>query len=169
MARPVIALDLDGVLADFRAGWQGVDVIGDPIPGAREFAEALYEFADILIYTARCGEDLNGTKATTLRRNAIRDWLEKHSIPYTDIWTGRGKPTARAYVDDCAVECAPHEAGDGPLGRIETFAKAYSRALKLCGLTTIDRREMANVLRDRLAEVEEREMKEQPADTGGEF
>lgn len=150
MKRPVIAIDLDGVLADFRAGWQGVDVIGDPIPGAREFVASIAEFADVLIYTARCGEDLNGAKSITLRRNAIRDWLEKHEIPYHEIWTGRGKPTASAYVDDHAVECRPQES-ELASQRARAYVDALERVFYLCDMTGHNKKLPALIaLRERL-------------------
>lgn len=35
MQKKTVAVDLDGVLADYSTGWQGIEHIGDPIPGAR--------------------------------------------------------------------------------------------------------------------------------------
>lgn len=113
-----VCIDLDGVLADYSQGFQGVDVIGDPIPGSVEFTKALSEFASILIYTTRCSERVKGgnlgavpdggdSRSAEELRSTIRDWLEKHGFAYDDIWIGQGKPIASAYVDDRAVSCQP--------------------------------------------------------------
>lgn len=41
--RPVVAIDVDGVIADYSKGWQGEEHIGDPLPGAREFLQKLQD------------------------------------------------------------------------------------------------------------------------------
>ena len=113
--RPTIALDVDGVLADYRDGWKGIDHIGDPIPGAVEFTRRLAETADILIYTTRCCEEIqgrNGAKAHLLRK-IVQEWLDKHGFVYHEIWTGQGKPIFSAVIDDRAVTCRPQSGGPG--------------------------------------------------------
>jgi hypothetical protein len=107
--RPRVCVDLDGVLARYD-GWISSDHIGDPLPGAREFAEELAEIADIVIYTSRTAKDngeyeQSGTPGQ--RRVKIIEWLERHKIPYTDVYIGQGKPRVAAFVDDRAVACAP--------------------------------------------------------------
>ena len=109
--KPRVCLDLDGVLAQY-SGWEGLEQIGPPIPGALDFAWQLAEIADIVIFTSRCSLDAGG-EATTTRlsprqlRIKIIDWLEKHKFPYTDVYAGQGKPRASAFIDDRAVLCAP--------------------------------------------------------------
>lgn len=107
--RPRVCVDLDGVLARYE-GWISSDHIGDPLPGAREFAEEVAEVADIVIYTSRTAKDSGeyeqkGTPGQ--RRIRIIEWLEKHKIPYTDVYIGQGKPRVAAFVDDRAVACSP--------------------------------------------------------------
>lgn len=97
-----VALDLDGVLADYTDGFQGDDVIGLPIPGAKIALDELKRAGwTIIIYTSR------PASAT------LKQWLEKHKIPYDainyepgekDPW-GKGyrKVRAHVYVDDRAV------------------------------------------------------------------
>jgi hypothetical protein len=106
-SRPRVCVDLDGVLAKYD-GWKGAEQIGEPIPGALEFARSLNEFADIIIFTSRCSEDLASEPIDTARvRLKIIDWLDTHGFPYHDVYTGRGKPVASAFVDDRAVPCTP--------------------------------------------------------------
>lgn len=128
--RKTVCVDLDGVLADYSGGWKGLDHIGEPVPGAVEFTKRLAAFADVLVFTTRCCEDLagrNGMKAPLLRK-LVKDWLDRHGFAYHEIWTGQGKPIAAAYIDDRAVQCAPQKFG----GEAQ-FAHAVAAAQALCG------------------------------------
>jgi hypothetical protein len=120
--KPRVCLDLDGVLAKY-SGWEGLDKIGAPIPGALDFAWSLAEIADIVIFTTRCSLDTGGeAPATRLSPRQLRikiiEWLEKHKFPYTDVYTGEGKPRAAAFIDDRAVYCSP-----------QTDKNAFTKAL----------------------------------------
>jgi hypothetical protein len=111
--KPRVCLDLDGVLAQY-SGWEGLDQIGPPIPGALDFAWELAEIADIVIFTSRCSLDAGGEAPTTRLsprqlRIKIIDWLEKYKFPYTDVYAGQGKPRASAFIDDRAVYCSPQK------------------------------------------------------------
>ncbi len=111
--KPRICVDLDGVLAQYDK-WKGVDHIGEPVPGALEFAKQLAKIAEIVIFTSRCAQDvLEGSRITPgqLRIHVI-EWLEKHKFPYTDVYTGQGKPRAAAFIDDRAVTCIPQSDPD---------------------------------------------------------
>lgn len=111
--KPRICVDLDGVLAQYDK-WKGVDHIGEPVPGALEFAKQLAKIAEIVIFTSRCAQDvLEGSRITPgqLRIHVI-EWLEKHKFPYTDVYTGQGKPRAAAFIDDRAVTCSPQSDPD---------------------------------------------------------
>lgn len=114
-----VCVDLDGVLATYDK-WRGIDHIGDPVPGALEFAKKLAKFAEITIFTSRCAQDvLEGSRITPgqLRVHVI-EWLEKHKFPYTDVYIGQGKPRAAAFIDDRGVTCSP-----------QTDEKAFADAL----------------------------------------
>lgn len=106
--KPRVCVDLDGVLAVYDK-WRGIDHIGDPVPGALEFAKKLAKFAEITVFTSRCAQDvLEGSRITPgqLRIHVI-EWLEKHKFPYSDVYIGQGKPRAAAFIDDRAVTCSP--------------------------------------------------------------
>ena len=111
--KPRVCVDLDGVLAAYN-GWEGPDVIGPPLPGAKEFALSLAEFADIVVFTSRCSLDQGGeaprqpVSPAKLRLRVI-EWLEKFNFPYADVYTGQGKPRAAAFIDDRAVACTPQK------------------------------------------------------------
>ena len=130
--RPRVCVDLDGVLARYE-GWISSDHIGDPLPGAREFAEEIAEIADIVIYTSRTAKD-NGEYEQTgtpgQRRVRIIEWLEKHEIPYTDVYIGQGKPRVAAFVDDRAVACSPQTNKQAYPGAIDELRKILRRKPK---------------------------------------
>lgn len=97
--RPTIAVDIDGVIADYSAGWQGEGIIGAPLPGAKKFLERLREAGwEIIIHTTR------GT-------DEVAEYCKEHGLVYDQIndnanLRGRnpGKPIASVYLDDRAVK-----------------------------------------------------------------
>ena len=102
-----VCIDLDGVLAHYQ-GWQGHDVIGEPIDGAVEFTRKVAKFATITIHTARLrGDEDKDTKIESF----LRAWLEENQFAFDEIHTGVGKPSADAYIDDRAIGCQPQEQG----------------------------------------------------------
>ena len=104
--KKTVCVDLDGVLAEYD-GWKGVDHIGKPIAGAQEFLRRLREKYDVVIFTTRCNPEVNKPEAAHLLANRVRAWLDKHEMPYDDVYHGVGKPIAAAYIDDNAYRCEP--------------------------------------------------------------
>jgi hypothetical protein len=135
--KPRVALDLDGVLAEYD-GWEGIDEIGAPLPGAKEFAEKLAKVADIVIFTTRCSSQPGSRGAISpltpgQARIHVIDWLEKNKIPYTDVYMGEGKPRVAAIVDDRAINCRPQEdpdAFDETLTAVKQMIKRKPRKKK---------------------------------------
>jgi hypothetical protein len=109
--KPVICLDLDGVLATYE-GWYGHEHIGEPLSGAVEFTRQLARMAKVVIYTTRMkifdGDNTDIRQLAELRGH-VRSWLECHGFHYDEIYTGQGKPFACAYIDDRAIACKPQE------------------------------------------------------------
>lgn len=116
--RPRICVDLDGVLAKYD-GWRGIEHFGEPIPGAIEFTRDLSQWAEIVIYTARCNKKEDRRPIRELRE-FVRVWLDGHGFAWDEIYTSQGKPFADAYIDDRAVSCRPQ--ADGPVA-FETAAR----------------------------------------------
>jgi hypothetical protein len=130
--KPRVCLDLDGVLAQY-SGWEGLDKIGPPIPGALDFAWSLAEMADIVIFTSRCSLDTGGESPTTRLsprqlRIKIIEWLEKYKFPYTDVYTGQGKPRAAAFIDDRAVYCSPQKDKNAFKNALESTKAVLSKS-----------------------------------------
>lgn len=95
-----IAIDFDGVLADYSNGYQGKDVFGTPIPGADNATKVLKENGwRIIIYTTRPDTE------------ALRHWLKENNITYDYINENPEQPEeskgckliADIYLDDRAI------------------------------------------------------------------
>ncbi len=108
-AKATICVDLDGVLAD-RTYTKGKTDIGEPIDGAVDFTRELAKFSKILILTSRFSE-MKSTQDIENMKTTIRQWLDKHTFSYDEIWTKSAKPPAQAYIDDHGVYCCPKKEG----------------------------------------------------------
>jgi len=120
-----VCVDLDGVLAEY-GGWKGVQHIGDPIPGAREFMAALYDIPiKLCVWTTRTNPVVNKDSKLSDRELSffVDDWLTKHDIIFDYVAYGAGKPLACAYVDDRAVVCRPTK---------DVENQDYDTALAMC-------------------------------------
>lgn len=136
MSKKSVLLDLDGVLAEYR-GWQGIENIGEPKPGAVAFTHELCKLARVVIYTTRCKSFLKEGHASTGgsdpdRRPVaelvaiVKSWLDRHGFAYDEIYSGQGKPFAAAIIDDRAVPCRPQIddfAFSGALLRVEQLCE----------------------------------------------
>lgn len=110
MSRPMVCVDLDGVLAKYE-GWRGINHIGPPLPGAVEFTHELGKVARVVVFSSRCCEDNKGGLRWQVLKNLVTDWLTRHGFHFDDVWAAQGKPAASAYIDDRAVTCRPQENG----------------------------------------------------------
>jgi len=94
MAKQVIAIDLDGVLAEFRLGW-GDGSIGEPICHAKWAVKTLIKNGfEVVILTTR--ED----------KTKVLKWLYRWDFPIVEI-TNK-KPRALAYIDDRGIRFQGH-------------------------------------------------------------
>lgn len=118
--KPPIWVDLDATLARYTQ-WEGVEVIGEPLPGAREFVKDLRKDFRVGIFTCRTKADLTGRDGETPEQLAahVWAWAKSHGIRIDDVYTGQGKPFGVFYVDDRGVNCEP---------QADVFA--YDRALR---------------------------------------
>lgn len=100
-----VAIDFDGVLADYSKGYQGKDVFGALIPGADNATKVLKENGwRIIIYTTRPATD------------ALKKWLSDNNIAYDYINENPDQPEeskgckliADIYIDDRAMEFRGH-------------------------------------------------------------
>jgi hypothetical protein len=112
----IVAVDFDGVLHDFSAGWTGYIPEGDPLPGAQQFiADIISAGLTPVIHSARAD--------CAYAVDCINAWLAQWGFPALRVTC---KLSAVAYVDDRAVHCDPIR-GQG-------FPTALGDVLRLSGL-----------------------------------
>lgn len=97
--KPLLSLDLDGVIHLYESGWTSADNIADgPTPGAFQFIRDALEYFDIAIFSTRSGHP-GGVEA-------IQQWLEKWGLEaeYRErIAFPIAKPSAYLSIDDRAL------------------------------------------------------------------
>jgi capsule biosynthesis phosphatase len=97
-----IVIDLDGTISPLKGEGQTYANL-DPFPGAVEKIKALKAAGHyIILQTARnmATQDSNLGKVMKNIGKITLDWLDKHDIPYDEIYFG--KPNAHIYIDDRA-------------------------------------------------------------------
>lgn len=97
-----ISCDLDDTLTCF-TGWKGYEHIGNPRPDIVKFLRLAKKIknAYIIIYTCRVSDSSRHILSGSVE--AVKKWLNRWSIPFDEIWTGRGKPFSNLYIDDLSA------------------------------------------------------------------
>lgn len=112
MSKLIIAVDLDGVLADYSQGWQGLDKIGAPLPGAVQFTHDLGAMYEVCIHSCRCSPSAQARitgiwESKEYMAAPVIAWLDGWGFYWDVLYQGCGKPLASAYIDDNAFRCTP--------------------------------------------------------------
>jgi hypothetical protein len=100
-----VAIDLDGTILDWEKGEPyRLEKFGPLMRGARVAMESMFNAGHrIIIHTCRVNPEVNDGVEIEMARDTIADALQKHMLPYHEIWIGAGKPVADLYIDDRAV------------------------------------------------------------------
>lgn len=126
-----ICLDLDGVIAKLKMPGQHYGEL-DPIPGAPEKMRELKASGHyLIIQTARHMKTCEGNLGKVNARIAkdTLEWLERHEIPYDEIYFG--KPWAQIYIDDNGFRFSSwNEIGGDASGLPENKETKRDQALK---------------------------------------
>lgn len=116
MSKQTVSFDFDGVIPSYTSGWQGAEVIPDPIvPGIDKVirdlrAQGYY----VVVSTTRCN--------SSAARKAIREYLEANNIEVDGITSI--KEPCLVHIDDRAI-CFTGQT-DGLVEQIKNF-KPYNR------------------------------------------
>ena len=115
--KPRIAIDFDGVIHSRpKSERGGVDITGEPVPGAFNFLRHLTSAFEVVIFSARFA-GFDGQKA----KENVTDWMHGEFQKDSEAQVARGKspydaaeilarirlsatkPVARCYLDDRAI------------------------------------------------------------------
>lgn len=99
-----IAVDFDGVIHGHSKGWHDGTIYDSPVPGVAAALAKLRERFRILIYSCRAYDRIFDGIHEPSQAPQMAEYLDKHDIPYDEIYTGHGKPVAYLYIDDRAVQ-----------------------------------------------------------------
>lgn len=111
MEKQIISFDFDGVIHSYKSGWQGAEVIPDPIvPGIDKVINDLREAGYyIVVVTTRC--------SSSAARAAIRKYLEDNNIQVDGITSI--KEPCLVHIDDRTI-CFNGQT-DGLVEQIKNF------------------------------------------------
>ena len=116
----VIALDLDGVLAQYGPRQSHGGPIGAPMPGMLDLVRRLVrEGAQVVVFTARASRPIP--------RASVEQWLARHGFPALRV-THEKSPTFAVYLDDRAVRFDPHAMDPASLAAQLMTVKPYWEA-----------------------------------------
>lgn len=97
--KPIMTVDFDGVIAEYKNGWQGAHVIDEePIEGAFNFLADAVEHFHVLIFSSRCNHE-DGIEA-------MISWFVSNGLGMKTLAQLRfqpGKPSAFVMIDDRAI------------------------------------------------------------------
>lgn len=111
MGKPILCIDFDGVIHDYRRGWQDGKIYGQVMPGFFEWAVRAKERFQLVIYSSRSKtpEGIEAMKFWLVNRCV--DWLTESGQPVgmppimvlEDFTFAYEKPPAFLTIDDRAV------------------------------------------------------------------
>lgn len=95
---PILCLDFDGVIHDYRRGWQGGEIYGDVTPGFWEWLDKAHRYFRIVVYSSRSKDAVNA--------EAMEKWLAGRTpkgFRYIPVEFAHEKPPAFLTIDDRAL------------------------------------------------------------------
>lgn len=63
---------------------------------------------------------MSGREKGNILAYYVKEYMDKHNLPYDEVYYGQGKPVASYYVDDRGIRCLP-----------QTDPKAYDKVLEV--------------------------------------
>jgi len=114
-----VAIDFDRTIAQYDGRFSPL-VLGEPMSGAAEFVQSLLNDG-VLVWLHTCRTTVTNTVSPWLGTGefvdvagttqqevvaALYQWLERHGMLGVEVWSGKGKPIADAYIDDRGINFA---------------------------------------------------------------
>lgn len=96
--RPILCLDFDGVIHDYRRGWQNGEIYGELTPGFLAWAAKAEPFFKLVVYSSRSKDGP--------MRDAMVAWLgdrQRSARSTVDFVFAHEKPASFVTIDDRAL------------------------------------------------------------------
>ena len=111
MSKPILCLDFDGVIHDYKRGWQNGEIYGDVTPGFWEWAIEAKKHFKLVIYSSRSKTAEGRTVMWSWLKHQWGKWADipgndPHMTPhihYDDFEFAHEKPPAFLQIDDRAI------------------------------------------------------------------
>lgn len=102
-----IAVDFDGVIHQSSKGWADGTIYDPPMEGCKEAMEKFLSLGyEVIIFSTRCQSRMVDGNREPGQVLEVEEYLKKHQIPYSSIWTESAKPLVHVFLDDKAVRFA---------------------------------------------------------------
>lgn len=103
IGKPILSIDFDGVIHDYKNGWQDGAIYGDVTPGFFAWAHEAAKIFTLVIHSSRAKDEVG--------QMDIEDWLTQQGIKHgytaagiADAFTVQAeKPPAFLTIDDRAI------------------------------------------------------------------
>jgi len=103
MNKPILCIDFDGVIHDYREGWKGGVIYGKVVDGFFEWAEKAQKEFRLVVYSSR--------SKTKEGRDEMEKWIAKHyriwkndNETVLQLEFSHEKPPAFLTIDDRAIQ-----------------------------------------------------------------
>jgi hypothetical protein len=108
--KPILCIDFDGVIHDYRHGWKNGEIYGDVTPGFFEWASEAKKYFALVVYSSRSKTIDGRTAMWSWFKHEWGSWRhhgggQEHPDPvsYQDFDFEHEKPPAFLTIDDRAV------------------------------------------------------------------
>jgi len=115
MAKPILALDFDGVIHSYEKGWQDGEIYGKPTPGFFAWAAEAKIYFTLVVFSSRS----HSHKGIA----PMRDWMAVNLWDHQCELTEQGKPKLNLEIEDF----------DFPTHKPKAFLTIDDRALTFRG------------------------------------
>jgi hypothetical protein len=105
---PTLCIDFDGVIHDYKNGWQGGAIYGEVVPGFFEWLEEVRPYFKIVVYSSRSKTDEGVTAMVVWLHDKRNAWIKaggrRHPTELLEIEFAHEKPAAWLAIDDRAIQ-----------------------------------------------------------------
>ena len=105
MSKPILCLDFDGVIHDYREGWRDGIIYGEPTAGFFDWAERAAVYFRLVVYSSRSKDLIKLEEMKVWIDKKQREWMQKESLDCVEAFFEfmHEKPPAFLTIDDRAL------------------------------------------------------------------
>lgn len=109
--KPILCIDFDGVIHDYKEGWKDGSIYGEVVPGFFEWADEAKDHFKLVVYSSRSKDRVSSQKMYSWLSKKYAAWLEsvgRDNKQYLKEFRAMfefasEKPAAYLTIDDRAI------------------------------------------------------------------